>query len=142
MEGRQYTKNNKMKEMVWGGYYGGRAEAVTTVRGIFENLVCISLEGGEMWTEETLYSIMIQRYPYIINHVHEVNMNALQEPIYDRYRHKPIEELREIHLNFSLPTCSEYLPIPPTIVIPVQSSAHLHSFYKVYLGWLTIKQYR
>jgi hypothetical protein len=33
--GRQYVKNLTINNFVWGGYYGGRIEAVSTVRNIF-----------------------------------------------------------------------------------------------------------
>lgn len=138
LEARQYNRNAKVTEFVWGGYFGGRVEAISTVRGLFENVVRISLESMEMWTEESLYSVMVQRYPYILHHVHNVSVEILSRIVYYSPRHIPTAEMRQINFDTTLHTCSSAPLIPETIKIltPAPQSVEELKREKVLVDWM------
>lgn len=54
-----------VEEVVLGGLFGGYIEAVRDVQGVFENFLRITLEYGDMNSDETLYSMLPVRYPFL-----------------------------------------------------------------------------
>lgn len=75
-------------EVVRANYFGGKVEAVSTMKAIFENFLRVTLEYGDMNTDESICTLMQFRYSYFIPLVskHEAKdftqLQKLQNPIY------------------------------------------------------------
>lgn len=76
-----YLKVGEKMRLAFGSLFGGRVEAVRTVESIFENLLFISLEMGQVWSEEVLYTMILQRYPFAVYHVVKLTYRYLSMPI-------------------------------------------------------------
>jgi hypothetical protein len=65
-ESRYLSFRIPTNEVVRANYFGGKVEAVSTMKAIFENFLRVTLEYGDMNTDESIFSIMQFRYPYFI----------------------------------------------------------------------------
>jgi hypothetical protein len=55
-----------VKAGVRGSQFGGYTELIRDVRTTFENLLRITLENGDLNSDEAVYSLMPYKYPYLI----------------------------------------------------------------------------
>jgi hypothetical protein len=56
-----------MKAGVRASHFGGYSEMVRDVRTTYENILRITLENGDMNSEEAVFSLMTYKYPYLIS---------------------------------------------------------------------------
>jgi len=54
-----------------------------------------------MWTEENIYSIMVQRYPYMISYVHNLVLSNLSSITFNNMHSPPIIETKR-HIIFTV----------------------------------------
>jgi hypothetical protein len=54
-----------------------------------------------MWTEENIYSIMVQRYPYMISYVHNLVLSNLGSITFNNVHSPPIIETKR-HIIFTV----------------------------------------
>ena len=59
-----------------GGFFGGPKETISDVNGIYYNLLYQTIKDGYMGTEESVFSIILYKYPELINYF-EIDGNGL-----------------------------------------------------------------
>jgi len=68
--------NEKTNIVARGGFFGGDKESITTLNTLYYNLLVDTLSNGYMGTEESLFTILLYRHPYLINYF-EINSDGL-----------------------------------------------------------------
>jgi FkbM family methyltransferase len=64
----QYAENCEVAKVARGGFFGGPKVTVAQINAIYYNLLMSTLSNGHMGTEESLFSIMVYKYPELIAH--------------------------------------------------------------------------
>jgi hypothetical protein len=70
--------NVKPSIEVLGNWVGGRTSAASTAYHIYENLLRITLENGDMNTDESIFILLAERYSYFFNNIYSANF-AIRE---------------------------------------------------------------
>jgi len=60
--------DNDVKKVARGGFFGGSKESINTCNEIYYQLLSQTLNDGYMGTEESIFSIMVYKYPNVISH--------------------------------------------------------------------------
>jgi hypothetical protein len=68
--------NEKTNIVARGGFFGGDKESITTLNTLYYDLLVDTLSKGYMGTEESLFTILLYRHPYLINYF-EINSDGL-----------------------------------------------------------------
>jgi hypothetical protein len=68
--------NEKTNIVARGGFFGGDKESITTLNTLYYDLLVDTLSQGYMGTEESLFTILLYRHPYLINYF-EINSDGL-----------------------------------------------------------------
>jgi hypothetical protein len=68
--------NDDVKKVARGGLFGGPKETISQINGEYYNLLNETLSQGYMGTEESIFSIMIYKFPGLINYF-EIESNGL-----------------------------------------------------------------
>ena len=68
--------NDDVKKVARGGLFGGPKETISHINGEYYNLLNETLSQGYMGTEESIFSIMIYKFPELINYF-EIESNGL-----------------------------------------------------------------
>ena len=81
IHGFSYPKINEyagkdVKLVARGGLFGGSKHSISEMNGIYYNLLNQTLDDGYMGTEESLFSIIMYRYPSFVDYV-EIDGNGL-----------------------------------------------------------------
>lgn len=77
----QYAEK-KVKKVARGGFFGGPKDSIADINGIYYGLLSSSLSEGFMGTEESLFSIMVYKYPELINYF-EIEENGLLSKFFE-----------------------------------------------------------
>ena len=94
IHGFEYNKLNslagaKVTKVARGGFFGGPKELITDINNIYYNLMYSTLERGLMGTEESLFTIMLYNYSYLIDYV-EINSDGLLYTFFENLK-KPLK---------------------------------------------------
>ena len=81
IHGFSYPKINEyagkdVKLVARGGLFGGSKHSISEMNGIYYNILNQTLDDGYMGTEESLFSIIMHRYPSFVDYV-EIECNGL-----------------------------------------------------------------
>jgi len=68
--------NDDVKKVARGGFFGGPKETISQINGEYYNLLNETLSQGYMGTEESIFSIMVYKFPELINYF-EIESNGL-----------------------------------------------------------------
>lgn len=68
--------NDDVKKVTRGGFFGGPKETISHMNGEYYNLLNDTLSSGYMGTEESIFTIMIYKFPELINYF-EIEYNGL-----------------------------------------------------------------
>jgi hypothetical protein len=68
--------NEKTNIVARGGFFGGDKDSITTLNTLYYDLLVDTLSNGYMGTEESLFTILLYRHPYLINYF-EINTDGL-----------------------------------------------------------------
>jgi hypothetical protein len=68
--------NEKTDLVARGGFFGGDKESITTINMLYYDLLIDTLLSGYMGTEESLFTILLYRHPYLINYF-DINSDGL-----------------------------------------------------------------
>jgi len=68
--------NEKTNLVARGGFFGGDKDSITTLNTLYYDLLVDTLSQGYMGTEESLFTILLYRHPYLINYF-EINSDGL-----------------------------------------------------------------
>jgi hypothetical protein len=68
--------NDDVKKVARGGFFGGPKETISQINGEYYNLLNETLSQGYMGTEESLFSIMVYKFPELVDYF-EIESNGL-----------------------------------------------------------------
>jgi hypothetical protein len=102
----EYAGNN-VNIVGRGGFFGGPKNDITNINSIYYSLLTDTLNKGYMGTEESLFSIMIYRYPELVNYI-EIENNGLLSKFFEDLKNDNIVVKEK--LNKSLPTNNQISP--------------------------------
>jgi len=101
--------NNKVKLVGRGGFFGGPKELIGGVNGLYYTLLTETLNNNLMGTEESLFSILLYKYPEIFNYF-ELEDNGLTNRFFENLKNdslvvkKTIESIGSSISNSSVNT--------------------------------------
>jgi len=61
--------NDKVNKVARGGFFGGPTKTLPQINSIYYNLLMETLTDGCMGTEESIFSILLYKYPDIVNYI-------------------------------------------------------------------------
>lgn len=102
----QYS-GGKVNKVARGGFFGGTKESITEVNNLYYNLLMETLKNGLMGTEESLFTILLYKYPEIFSYS-EIEGNGLMGKFFEDLKNdsmvikseKPItSEIKNIDIN-------------------------------------------
>lgn len=91
----------KVKKVARGGFFGGPVESVSKLNGIYYDLLLTTLSNGLMGTEESIFSIMVYKYPELINYF-EIEYNGLVSKFFEDLKNDTLEVKSETNSNSKL----------------------------------------
>jgi hypothetical protein len=53
-------------------WFGGRVKSVSTISALYDDLLSITLGNRDFWSHESIFTLMIHRYPKIITEVNNL----------------------------------------------------------------------
>jgi hypothetical protein len=68
--------NDDVKKVARGGFFGGPKETISQINGEYYNLLNETLSQGYMGTEESIFSIMVYKFPELVDYF-EIESNGL-----------------------------------------------------------------
>jgi hypothetical protein len=77
----QYS-GGKVNKVARGGFFGGTKESITEVNNLYYNLLMETLKNGLMGTEESLFTILLYKYPEIFSYS-EIEGNGLMGKFFE-----------------------------------------------------------
>lgn len=72
----------KVDKVARGGFFGGRKESITEINNLYYNLLIETLNNGLMGTEESLFTILLYKYPNIFSYS-EIEGNGLMGKFFE-----------------------------------------------------------
>jgi hypothetical protein len=87
-----FPKNKRNRTQILGNWLGGRVEAAPTAYHIYENLLRITLERMDMNTDESIFILLAERYPFFFTSIEnsqasdyfELSIKVEKRPLHDR----------------------------------------------------------
>jgi hypothetical protein len=73
---------NKVDKVARGGFFGGRKESITEINNLYYNLLIETLSNGLMGTEESLFTILLYKYPNTFSYS-EIEGNGLMGKFFE-----------------------------------------------------------
>ena len=86
--------NGDIDKVARGGIFGGPKESIEKVNEIYYNLFTETLQQGYMGTEESLFTIMLYRYPELFQYF-DIEMNGLLGTFFDNLNKDTLEPKTE-----------------------------------------------
>ena len=72
----------KVDKVARGGFFGGRKESITEINNLYYNLLVETLNNGLMGTEESLFTILLYKYPNTFSYS-EIEGNGLMGKFFE-----------------------------------------------------------
>ena len=72
----------KVDKVARGGFFGGRKESITEINNLYYNLLIETLNNGLMGTEESLFTILLYKYPNTFSYS-EIEGNGLMGKFFE-----------------------------------------------------------
>jgi hypothetical protein len=91
---------NKINKVARGGFFGGPKETISEVNTIYYNLLIDTLNDGYMGTEESLFTIMIYKFPTLFNYF-DIEGNGLISKFFEDLKTEKVEVKSEKKITFS-----------------------------------------
>jgi len=98
----KYSGNN-VKLIGRGGFFGGPKESVSNVNGLYYSLLMETLSNGLMGTEESIFSILLYKFPEIFNYF-EIENNGLVNKFFEDLKNDSLEPKKTVLTLSSTPT--------------------------------------
>jgi hypothetical protein len=92
--------NNDVKLVARGGFFGGPKETIGEINSIYYGLMNDTLTQGYMGTEESIFSIMVYKYPKLINYF-EIESNGLLGTFFENAKNETLEIKNKLPLNLT-----------------------------------------
>jgi len=74
--------NDNVNKVARGGFFGGRKETIRQLNSIYYNLLIDTLTNNLMGTEESIFTIILYRYPELVNYI-EILSNGLLSKFFE-----------------------------------------------------------
>ena len=108
IHGFNYSELNKLaghtvKLVGRGGFFGGPKETISNVNGLYYSLLNESLSKGLMGTEESIFSIMLYKFPEVFNYF-EVENNGLVSKFFEDLKNDSVIPKKTIEVIESSPS--------------------------------------
>jgi len=108
IHGFNYSELNKfaghtVKLVGRGGFFGGPKESISNVNGLYYSLLNESLSKGLMGTEESIFSIMLYKFPEVFNYF-EVENNGLVSKFFEDLKNDSVIPKKTIEVIESSPS--------------------------------------
>jgi hypothetical protein len=84
-----------------GGIFGGPKDSIERVNQIYYDLLTTTLDNGYMGTEESLFTILLYRYPELFQY-YEIDMNGLLSTFFENLKNDTLEVKIEIKEGVSI----------------------------------------
>ena len=83
-----------------GGFFGGPKETIGEINSIYYGLLNDTLTQGYMGTEESIFSIMVYKYPKLINYF-DIESNGLLGTFFENAKNETLEIKNKLPLNLT-----------------------------------------
>jgi len=94
--------SSKVNKVARGGFFGGKKEVINEVNGIYYNLLLETLKNGLMGTEESIFTLMLYRYPFLFSYA-EIEGNGLMGKFFEDLKNDKVVIKSEIKNKESKP---------------------------------------
>jgi len=81
--------NNTVKLVGRGGFFGGPKDVISEINGLYYSLLSETLKNNLMGTEESLFSILLYKYPEIFNYF-ELENNGLVNKFFEELKNDSV----------------------------------------------------
>ena len=117
IHGFSYPKINSyagsdVKLVCRGGLFGGRKSSISDINGIYYDLLFGTINDGFMGTEESIFSIMLYKYPELIDYV-EIDGNGLINKFCEDLKNDTVEikniSKKQVNLNLDINNTALYV---------------------------------
>jgi|SRR5579872_409285 len=85
----QYA-TREVNKVARGGFFGGPTQIIQQINGIYYHLLMETLSNGYMGTEESIFSIMMCKYPNVVSYV-EIEENGLLWRFFEDLKDQKVE---------------------------------------------------
>tara|TARA_E500000318_G_scaffold112062_1_gene133831 strand:+ start:10760 stop:12397 length:1638 start_codon:yes stop_codon:yes gene_type:complete len=85
--------DNDVKLVCRGGFFGGSVESISNANSIYYNLLSSTLNTGHMGTEESIFSIMLYKYPESFGYF-KINSDGLLSTFFENLKNDKLEYKR------------------------------------------------
>jgi O-methyltransferase len=86
----QYCDGAKVNKVARAGFFGGKKDSITQINAIYYSLLNETLSKGLMGTEESLFTIMVYKYPELIGYS-EIEDNGLMGKFFEDLKNSTID---------------------------------------------------
>jgi hypothetical protein len=86
---------NKVNKVARGGFFGGPKETITEINNLYYQLLDTTLSSGYMGTEESIFSIMLYKYPMLFDYS-EIEGNGLMGKFFEDLKDMTVEVKSEV----------------------------------------------
>jgi hypothetical protein len=94
-QGEDYTKAKTYAMLEW---FGGKVQAVSSIANLYQILLTATLKKGDYWTHESIFTLMVHRYPKMITEINNFNPPGYYGFQINNFRERPIREQRHVRL--------------------------------------------
>ncbi len=95
--------NNTVKLIGRGGFFGGPKETISNINGIYYSLLIETLTNGLMGTEESIFSIMLYKYPELFDYF-EIEYNGLLTTFFEKLKDETLVSKKTVESFITKPT--------------------------------------
>jgi len=88
---------NQVKLVARGGFFGGHKDVISEINSIYYTLLVDTLSNDLMGTEESLFSIMMYKYPELISYF-EIDSNGLIGKFFENLKNESVELKQTIQI--------------------------------------------
>lgn len=92
----------EVNKVARGGFFGGPSDTIHDVSGMYHSLMSQTLSEGLMGTEESIFSIMIYKYPELFNY-YEIDSNGLIGKFFENLKNDNLISKNERRVNGEIP---------------------------------------
>ena len=102
---------NKVNLIGRGGFFGGPKDTITNINGLYYSLLVETLNNNLMGTEESLFSILLYKYPALFNHF-EIESNGLVNKFFEDLKNDNVVPKQTIEIISTTPSNNPFNNTP------------------------------
>ena len=102
---------NKVNLIGRGGFFGGPKDSITNINGLYYGLLIETLNNNLMGTEESLFSILLYKYPALFNHF-EIESNGLVNKFFEDLKNNNVVPKQTIEIISTTPSNNPFNNTP------------------------------